>query len=85
MARPYATAPGVPPERVRALQGAFCAVHAGPQFLDEAHRLGIHVSPVTAAEIVDAVERMAQAPAEVLKHVRRLIASGKGCPQPSCN
>jgi tripartite-type tricarboxylate transporter receptor subunit TctC len=88
MARPYAAPPGVPEERVEALRAAFAATHHDPQYLDEARRLGIHVSPVSANDMVSAIERMAQAPAEMLEHVRNLLASGKergSCPQPSCN
>jgi tripartite-type tricarboxylate transporter receptor subunit TctC len=88
MARPYAAPPGVPEERVEALRAAFAATHHDPQYLDEARRLGIHVSPVSASDMVSAIEQMAQAPAEMLEHVRKLLAGGKRgapCSHPSCN
>jgi tripartite-type tricarboxylate transporter receptor subunit TctC len=39
MARPFAAPPGVPPERAKALQAAFLAVHRDPRFLEEAEKL----------------------------------------------
>ena len=88
MARPYAAPPGVPQERVRTLQAAFRSAHGDPQFLDEARRLGIHVSPVTAADMVRAIEDMAQAPPEMLDRVRKVLTAAKGdrpCSRPACN
>jgi tripartite-type tricarboxylate transporter receptor subunit TctC len=78
MARPYAAPPGVPEERVTALQAAFLAAHRDPQYLDEAARIGIYVNPVSAQDLVRSIERMAQAPPELLDQVRRLLAGGKG-------
>jgi len=88
MARPYAAPPGVPQERVRTLQAAFRSAHGDPQFLDEARRLGIHVSPVTAADMVRAIEDMAQAPPEMLDRVRKVLTATKSdrpCSRPACN
>ena len=38
LSRPFAAPPGVPPDRAKALQAAFLAVHHDPQYLDEAGR-----------------------------------------------
>jgi len=46
LARPYASTPGVPPERLAALREAFDRTTADPQFLAEAKRLGLDVNPV---------------------------------------
>ncbi len=46
LARPYASTPGVPPERLAALREAFDGAVADPGFLDEATRLGLDVKPV---------------------------------------
>jgi tripartite-type tricarboxylate transporter receptor subunit TctC len=78
MARPYAAPPGVPQDRVKALQTAFLAAHRDPQFLDEAARLGIYVSPVSAQDMARSIEQMSQAPPELLDQVRKLLAGGKG-------
>jgi hypothetical protein len=46
LARPFATTPGVPPERLAALRAAFDKTVADPEFLAEAKRLGLDVNPV---------------------------------------
>jgi len=78
MARPYAAPPGVPADRLKILQTAFLAAHHDPQFLDEAAKLGIYVSPVSAQDMARSIERLSQAPPELFEQVRRLLAGGKG-------
>src|SRR5262249_25460439 len=46
LSRPFAAPPGLPPDRARALQDAFLAVHRDPQYLEEAGRMKIDVSPI---------------------------------------
>ena len=78
MSRPYAGPPGVPAERAKALQEAFAAVHNDPQYLEEAARLRLEVSPIGGREVLDAIDRIAAAPPDILDHLRRLMAGGKG-------
>ncbi|HEY3643218.1 MAG TPA: tripartite tricarboxylate transporter substrate-binding protein [Xanthobacteraceae bacterium] len=78
MARPYAAPPGVPEDRVKALQTAFLAAHRDPQYLEEAARLGIYVSPVSAQDMGRSIEQMARAPPELFDQVRKLLAGNKG-------
>jgi tripartite-type tricarboxylate transporter receptor subunit TctC len=78
MARPFAAPPGVPQERARALQEAFLATHRDPQFLAEAAKLGLDISPASAAELARAIERMTRAPPTVVDYMKRLLASHRG-------
>jgi hypothetical protein len=78
MARPYAAPPGVPEGRIKALQAAFLAAHRDLQFLDEAARLGIHVDPVSAEDMVRSIEQMSRAPPEMFDQLRKLLAGSKG-------
>src|SRR3954471_18509804 len=55
MARPYAAPPGVPADRAQALRTAFLAAHKDKQFLDEAQKLGIYISPVSAQEMIRSI------------------------------
>ena len=73
-ARPFAAPPGVPHERAKALQAAFLAVHRDPQFLEEAGKLGIDVSPVSADEVLLGIDRLARAPPSVFAYMKRLLA-----------
>ena len=78
MARPFAAPPGVPEERARALQEAFLATHRDPQFLAEAAKLGLDISPVSAADLARAIERMTRVPPTVVEYMKRLLASHRG-------
>jgi tripartite-type tricarboxylate transporter receptor subunit TctC len=50
MARPYVVPPGVPTERLQALQRAFNATMTDPAFLADARRQELEVHPVLSAE-----------------------------------
>jgi tripartite-type tricarboxylate transporter receptor subunit TctC len=78
LARPFAAPPGVPTERAKALQQAFVAVHNDPQYLDEAVRLRLEVSPIGGREVLDAIGRIAAAPPHILDRLKRLMADRKG-------
>ena len=49
--RPFFGPPDLPEERKAALRRAFDATMQDPQFLEEAARLDLEISPVTAAAI----------------------------------
>ena len=74
MARPFAAPPGIPDERAKALQAAFLAAHRDPNFLDEAEKLGLDISPVDADQVLEGIERLARAPPSVLAYMKRLLA-----------
>ncbi len=78
LSRPFAAPPELPPERARALQRAFLGVHGDPKYLDDAARLRLDVSPIGGAEVLQAIERIASSPPELLDYIRRLLAETKG-------
>jgi tripartite-type tricarboxylate transporter receptor subunit TctC len=78
MSRPFAAPPGVPAERAQALRQAFAAVHNDREYLDDAARLGLEVSPIGGAEVVQAIDRIAATPSAILDHLKRLMMGGKG-------
>ena len=51
---------------------------ADRQFLDEAAKVGVYISPVSAQELVRSIEQMSRASPDTIEHVRKLLASGKG-------
>ncbi len=73
MARPFAAPPEVPADRAKALQTAFDATHRDKEFLAEATKARVFVSPVTAGELVASIENMAKAPAKVVDQVREIM------------
>lgn len=76
VSRPFAAPPGVPPDRAKALQSAFMAAHADPTFLAEARALGLDISPVSAARVLEDIDEINKAPPAALDFVRRLITGG---------
>jgi len=78
LSRPFAAPPGVPEDRAQALQAAFLAVHRDAQYLEEASRLKVDVSPIGSEEVRRAIERIAGSPPELLDYMKRLLAESKG-------
>jgi hypothetical protein len=78
LSRPFAAPPELPPERARALQRAFLGVHGDPRYLDDAARLRLDVSPIDGTEVLQAIERIASSPPELLDYIRKLLADTKG-------
>jgi len=78
LSRPFAAPPGIPKDRASALQEAFLHAHQDPQFLDEAARLKIEVSPIGGEAALNAVTRIARAPAELIDTMKKVLAGQKG-------
>lgn len=76
MARPFVAPPGIPQDRAEALQQAFLAANRDPDYLAEAAKLGLYVSPVGAQDVVRSLGRMAQSPPELFEQMRRLLKGG---------
>ncbi|HEY7299902.1 MAG TPA: hypothetical protein VH684_18495 [Xanthobacteraceae bacterium] len=73
LARPVATNAGVPRERVEALRRAFDATMRDPQFLDEARRQALEVSPMPGEAVERLVSEIVDAPAPVVKTMREVL------------
>ena len=78
LSRPFAAPPGVPEDRAGALKTAFLQVHRDRQYLDEAARLKIDVSPIGGEEVLHAIARIAAAPSELLGYMKKLLGENKG-------
>jgi len=78
LSRPFAAPPNIPADRAEALRRAFAATHRDPQYLAEAARQRVDVSPVTADEVIRALTRIEHAPPQQLNYLRRLFAESKG-------
>ena len=72
LSRPLAAPPGLPPDRARALQEAFMAMQSDSDYLKEAERLGLDVSPVDGAQALALIERLAASPKELLDYMKKL-------------
>ena len=78
LSRPFAAPPGVPPDRARALQAAFLAVHNDPLYREDAARLKVDISPIGGHDVVRAIDDIAGAPADMLDVIRTHHADAKG-------
>ena len=67
MGRPFLAPPGVAAERVAALRNAFAATLQDPQFLAEAEKLKLEITPVSGEAVQNLVAEVYRTPPEVLK------------------
>jgi tripartite-type tricarboxylate transporter receptor subunit TctC len=74
LSRPFAAPPDIPKDRAAALEAAFLAAHRDPDYLADAAKLKVEVSPIGSAEIVQAIERISQTPPDVLRTMAKLLA-----------
>jgi tripartite-type tricarboxylate transporter receptor subunit TctC len=74
LSRPFAAPPGVPSERAKVLATAFLATQRDPQYLAEAEKLKVDISPISGDDVLHAIERMAQTPSELRDALNKLLA-----------
>ena len=70
LSKPFAAPPGVPTDRAQALQKAFMAANADPEYIQEAKRLGIDISPIDGAVVMEILTKLAQMPPDLLDFMR---------------
>ena len=70
LARPLATNAGVPPERVAALRRAFAVTMQDADFLAEAGKMGMEISPMGGEDLQTLVTSIVDAPPAVVEKVR---------------
>jgi tripartite-type tricarboxylate transporter receptor subunit TctC len=73
--RPFASAPGVPPERVEILREAFGKMLADAGFLTEAQKLvdWDGASYLSGADLQKKIDKTASQPPEVIKHIKEIL------------
>lgn len=72
--RPVATTPGVPPDRLLALKGAFAAMMKNAAFIADVEKQKLELDPSTAQEIEQLVHSMINAAPDVRERVRQATA-----------
>ena len=76
LSRPIVGPPNIPSDRALALQKAFMDMTRDPEFLADAAKLRIDISPVGADEALEMLDRLAKAPEELKEEIRKLQSSG---------
>jgi tripartite-type tricarboxylate transporter receptor subunit TctC len=73
IAWPIMAPPGIPADRLHALQTAFDATMEDPQFLDIAGKIGIDVRPKTGAEVTEVIRALYQTPPAIVEDVKKAL------------
>jgi tripartite-type tricarboxylate transporter receptor subunit TctC len=73
MGRPFMAPPGVPAERVAALRKAFMATMKDKEFLAEAEKGQLEITPVSGEELQEIVARSYKVDPAVAKRVADMI------------
>jgi tripartite-type tricarboxylate transporter receptor subunit TctC len=71
--RPYFVAHGTPPELAGILRAAFDATMSDPQFLADAQKTGVDVSPLPGARVQALVEKLYSTPKDIVERARQAI------------
>ena len=72
LSRPFVAPPELPADRASALQKAFLDANADGEYLTEAAKLGVDVSPVGAKEAQEMINKLAAAPPDLLEYIKKL-------------
>jgi tripartite-type tricarboxylate transporter receptor subunit TctC len=70
--RAAAVAPGVPADRVAALEKAYMATLADPKFLEDAQRQNFPINPINAAEIRTYTEKLMNMKPEIVAKLKKV-------------
>ncbi len=73
-ARPYAMPPGVPPDRVRAVEAAFLKSLQDPEFIAEADKARMTVSPIAGTTLHKMIVEGLSMPAALKEKLRPILA-----------
>jgi tripartite-type tricarboxylate transporter receptor subunit TctC len=77
MALPFIGPPDLPPERARMLADAFAAMCQDKDFVADAQKIGLDVSPVGSGQLVDLLKRSAATPADVIARYNAILSPQK--------
>jgi tripartite-type tricarboxylate transporter receptor subunit TctC len=73
LGRPFAAPPGIPEDRKAALRTAFDATMRDPDFVAEATKLRLEVSPTSGAEIDRLLAAIYATPADIIEKAKRAV------------
>jgi tripartite-type tricarboxylate transporter receptor subunit TctC len=71
--RPYFMPMGVPDDRVALLRAAFDATMADPQFVADAEKMHIDISPLPGAKVQELVKTLYATPKDIVEHAKAAI------------
>jgi tripartite-type tricarboxylate transporter receptor subunit TctC len=72
---PYVAPPNVPADRAAVLQTAFLKTFRDPEYLAEAKKLDLDVSPLDGPTVRSMIARLAQSPPELIARYKAILES----------
>ena len=75
LGKPIVASPAVPAERIQVLQKAFDQAVKDPQFLAEAQKMQLDVSPKSAAEAMRILEEIYSLPPDIVQEAKSVISN----------
>jgi tripartite-type tricarboxylate transporter receptor subunit TctC len=75
VARPILAPPGIPADRVQALRTAFMAMAADPEFIKDAERSRLEVSPSSGEEVERVIGDIARVPPAMMERLKEAISA----------
>ena len=73
MGRPFFGTPGIPPDRLAALQRAFAETMKDPQFLAEADKMQLEISPIPGSEMESIIRSAYGLPPDLVRKTAEAI------------
>ena len=73
MGRPFLGPPGIPADRLAALRKAFMDTMKDPDFLAEAKKAELEITPVSGEEIQKLVEEVYRTPKEIAARAGEMV------------
>ncbi len=73
LGRPFVAPPNIPADRVKALRDAFMATMSDPEFLADAKKADLEITPVSGEEVAQLVADAYTAPADVVDPIKKIL------------
>ena len=70
---PYVMPPNVPADRAAIMQTAFMKTFEDPEYLEEAVKLDLDVSPLDGATVRGMIARLAQSPPDLIARYKAIL------------
>lgn len=77
VALPFSAPPGIPADRTKALRDAFMKANADPEYLKEAAKLNVDVSPLDGEAVTKIIAEMKATPATVIERYKKILAAAE--------
>jgi tripartite-type tricarboxylate transporter receptor subunit TctC len=74
VARPVLAPPGIPADRVQALRAAFMATAADPEFIKDAEKSRLEVSPTSGEEVERVIADITRVPPNLAERLKAAIS-----------